>query len=80
MIFQMNDHMWHHAAWVYDGTMLKLYIDGVKQSESLIAGKTNVYVVVNTPTAVCVNVLLATKLIISIHAMDTCKVIGYAYI
>ena len=48
----MNDNMWHHAAWVYDGTTLKLYVDGVQQSESAISGKTDAYVVVNTPTAV----------------------------
>ena len=39
MMLQMDDHDWHHAAWVYDGSSLKLYVDGVLKSTSAISGK-----------------------------------------
>ncbi|KAK2186748.1 hypothetical protein NP493_190g04029 [Ridgeia piscesae] len=34
----MNDHTWHHAAWVYDGAELKLYIDGVLERRDDMTG------------------------------------------
>ena len=35
----MADNDWHHAAWVYDGQMLKLFIDGVLKSHDDMSGK-----------------------------------------
>ncbi|KAI0232633.1 hypothetical protein LSAT2_017057 [Lamellibrachia satsuma] len=34
----MADNLWHHAAWVYDGQSLTLYVDGVPSSQASVAG------------------------------------------
>ncbi|KAI0236872.1 hypothetical protein LSAT2_012642 [Lamellibrachia satsuma] len=34
----MADNLWHHAAWVYDGQHLNLYIDGVLSSQTPVSG------------------------------------------
>ncbi|KAI0239669.1 hypothetical protein LSAT2_009631 [Lamellibrachia satsuma] len=34
----MADNAWHHATWVYDGSNLKLYVDGVIASSDAVSG------------------------------------------
>lgn len=34
----VNDGVWHHVAGVYDGTVMKLYIDGVLDNQKYISG------------------------------------------
>ncbi|KAK2174415.1 hypothetical protein NP493_806g01009 [Ridgeia piscesae] len=34
----MADNEWHHAAWVYDGQTLQLYIDGKLKSHDVMTG------------------------------------------
>ena len=36
--FQVSDGEWHHAALVYDGKCLKLYVDGVFRKQKPMTG------------------------------------------
>ena len=47
MYLQVADHGWHHSAWVYDGTKLKMYLDGVLVNSVRITGNNRVVITVN---------------------------------
>ena len=51
----MADNEWHHAAWVYDGQTLQLYIDGKLKRHDAMTGK-NACLSVGEPASNRVNV------------------------
>ena len=39
VLSQVSTNEWHHAAWVYDGMYIKLYVDKVLMSTTPMTGK-----------------------------------------